>query len=160
MRISLLAVGKLKDAEERAISDRYVKRFNGAGRAIGLGPIEVRELNESRAASADERKRDEAARLMKDLPADTFIIALDPAGRSISSEAFAGLLGEKRDGSVKACAFLIGGPDGHGAQVLKPPTMKLSLGALTLPHGLARVILLEQLYRAATILSGHPYHRV
>jgi 23S rRNA (pseudouridine1915-N3)-methyltransferase len=159
MRISLLAVGKLKDAEERAISDRYVKRFNGAGRGIGLGPLEIRELSESRAASADERKRDEAARLLKDLPPDAFIVALDLGGRLIDSEAFAGVLRDKRDGAVKSCAFLIGGPDGHGAQVLKPPTMTLSLGALTLPHGLARVVLLEQLYRAATILSGHPYHR-
>ena len=159
MRISVLAVGKLKDAEERGISDRYVTRFNGAGRAIGLGPIDIRELNESRQPSAEERKQDEAARLMKDLAAGAFIVALDPAGRSLSSEVFARLLGEKRDGAVKSCAFLIGGPDGHGAQALKPPVFKLSLGALTLPHGLARVVLLEQIYRAATILSGHPYHR-
>jgi 23S rRNA (pseudouridine1915-N3)-methyltransferase len=160
MRISVLAVGKLKDAEERAISDRYIKRFNGAGRAIGLGPVDVREFPESRAATADERKRDEAVRLVKDLAADTFLVALDPAGRSISSESFAALLGEKRDTAVRTCAFLIGGPDGHGEHALKPPTMKLSLSALTLPHGLARIVLLEQLYRAATILSGHPYHRV
>jgi len=159
MRIMVVAVGKLKDAEERAISDRYVKRFNGAGRSMGLGPIEIRELTEGRAASADERKRDEAARLMKDVADDAFVVSLDPAGRSISSEAFAAMLGEKRDSAVKTCAFLIGGPDGHGEQAFKPPTMKLSLGSLTLPHGLARVVLLEQLYRAATILSGHPYHR-
>jgi len=160
MRISILAVGKLKDAEERAISDRYVKRFNGAGRSIGLGPIDVRELNESRQPSADERKQDEAARLMKDQTPGTFIVALDPAGKSISSEVFARMLGEKRDGAVKTIAFLIGGPDGHGAQVLKSSGLILSLSLLTLPHGLARVVLLEQLYRAATILSGHPYHRV
>lgn len=159
MRILLLAVGKLKDAEERAISDRYVKRFNGAGRAIGLGPIDVRELNESRLANPEERKRDEAARLMKDIGSDTFVVSLDPLGRSIGSEAFADLLREKRDGAIKTCVFLIGGPDGHGEQALKAPAMTLSLGALTLPHGLARVVLLEQLYRAATILSGHPYHR-
>jgi 23S rRNA (pseudouridine1915-N3)-methyltransferase len=159
MRIMIVAVGKLKDAEERAISDRYVKRFNGTGRGIGLGPIEIRELTESRAVSADERKRDEAARLMKDLTDDAFVVSLDPAGRSINSEAFAAMLGDKRDSAVKTCAFLIGGPDGHGDQALKSPVMKLSLGSLTLPHGLARVVLLEQLYRATTILSGHPYHR-
>jgi 23S rRNA (pseudouridine1915-N3)-methyltransferase len=159
MRIMVVAVGKLKDAEERAISDRYVKRFNGAGRSMGLGPIEIRELTEGRAASADERKRDEAARLTKDVADDAFVVSLDPAGRSISSEAFAAMLGEKRDSAVKTCAFLIGGPDGHGEQALKSPIMKMSLGALKIPHGLALVVLLEQLYRAATILSGHPYHR-
>jgi 23S rRNA (pseudouridine1915-N3)-methyltransferase len=158
MRILIAAVGKLKDAEERAISERYAKRFNGAGSAIGLGPIEIRELPESRAGSASERKRDEAVRLLTTGSAD-FSIALHPAGRSLDSEAFAALLGGKRDDGVRTCAFLIGGPDGHGEAALGTAQMKLSLGPLTLPHGLARVVLIEQLYRAATILSGHPYHR-
>jgi len=159
MRIVIAAIGKLKDAEERGIVERYAKRFDGAGRAIGLGPVDVREFAESRAASADERKRDEAARLLKDAGSGSFVIALDPKGRAFTSEAFAALLGEKRDGAVKTCAFLIGGPDGHGDEALKAANVRLSLGALTLPHGLARVVLIEQLYRAATILSGHPYHR-
>ena len=158
MRILIAAVGKLKDTEERAISERYAKRFTGAGGAIGLGPVEIREFPESRAASAGERKRDEAARLLKANVAD-FVVALDPAGRSLSSEAFAALLGGKRDDGAKTCAFLIGGPDGHGDTALDTAQLKLSLGPLTLPHGLARVVLIEQLYRAATILSGHPYHR-
>jgi len=159
MRIVIAAVGKLKDVEERAISERYAKRFDGSGKAIGLGPIAVRELIESRAGNVDDRKRDEAARLLKEVGAGDFTIALDPKGQSFTSEAFAGLLAEKRDGAVKTCAFLIGGPDGHGEAALKAAHVKLSLGTLTLPHGLARVVLIEQLYRAATILSGHPYHR-
>ena len=158
MRILIAAIGKLKDAEERAISERYAKRFTGAAGAIGLGPVEIREFPESWAASAGERKRDEAARLLKSTAAD-FVVALDPTGRSLSSEAFAALLGGKRDDGAKTCAFLIGGPDGHGDNALDTAQLKLSLGPLTLPHGLARVVLIEQLYRAATILSGHPYHR-
>jgi 23S rRNA (pseudouridine1915-N3)-methyltransferase len=159
MRIFVAAVGKLKDVEERAITERYAKRFDGSGKAIGLGPIAVRELAESRATNADDRKRDEATRLLKEVGAGDFTIALDPKGRSITSEAFAGLLAEKRDAAVKACSFLIGGPDGHGDALLNAAHVKLSLGTLTLPHGLARVVLIEQLYRAATMLSGHPYHR-
>jgi len=159
MRIAISAVGKLKDAEERAIVERYAKRFNGAGKSLGLGPIEIREFPESRASSADERKRDEAARLLKDIGAGDVAIALDPFGRSLTSEAFATFIRDIRDGGAKTCHFLIGGPDGHGDAVLSAAAMKLSLGALTLPHGLARVVLAEQLYRAATILSGHPYHR-
>jgi 23S rRNA (pseudouridine1915-N3)-methyltransferase len=159
MRILIAAVGKLKDGEERAISDRYIKRLNGVGKAIGLGPVDIREFGESRAASADERKRDEAVRLLKEAGADSFVVGLDPAGRSITSEAFATLIGEKRDAGVRSSAFLIGGPDGHGEAVLSSCNIILSLGAMTLPHGLARVVLVEQLYRAATILSGHPYHR-
>jgi 23S rRNA (pseudouridine1915-N3)-methyltransferase len=76
-----------------------------------------------------------------------------------SSEQFAKLLGDQRDAGVRICTLLIGGPDGHGDGVLGAVNIKLSLGALTLSHGLARVVVCEQLYRAATILSGHPYHR-
>jgi len=86
-------------------------------------------------------------------------VALDEHGRSLSSEAFAQWIAERRDGGAKTLAFLIGGPDGHSTEALKPATLKLSLGTMTLPHGLARVVLAEQLYRAATILAGHPYHR-
>lgn len=159
MRILIAAVGKLKDAEERAITDRYAKRFNGAGRSIGLGPVDIRELAESRSANAVERKQDEAARLLKEAATADLIIALDPNGKALSSEAFANMLAQKRDGATKACAVLIGGPDGHGDAALAAAQIKLSLGSMTLPHGLARVVLIEQLYRAATILSGHPYHR-
>jgi 23S rRNA (pseudouridine1915-N3)-methyltransferase len=159
MRILIAAVGKLKDAEERAIQERYASRFNGAGKAIGLGPLSIRELPESRAATAVERKREESARLLKEAGAAELVVALDPGGRSLTSEAFAAFLGEKRDGGAKTCTFLVGGPDGHGKAALESAHLKLSLGSLTLPHGLARVVLIEQLYRAVTILSGHPYHR-
>ena len=77
----------------------------------------------------------------------------------MSSESFASFIAETRDSGIKSCTFLIGGPDGHGEPALKAAQLRLSLGSLTLPHGLARVVLIEQLYRAATILSGHPYHR-
>jgi 23S rRNA (pseudouridine1915-N3)-methyltransferase len=159
MRIAISAVGKLKDAEERAIVERYAKRLNGTGKALGLGPLDIREYPESRAADVAERKRDEAARLLKDIGPGDVAVALEPTGKSLSSEAFAAFVRETRDGGVKSCVFLIGGPDGHGEAILSAATLKLSLGALTLPHGLARVVLAEQLYRAVTILSGHPYHR-
>lgn len=159
MRIAISAIGKLKDAEERAIVARYAKRFNGAGKSLGLGPIDIQEFPESRAAGADERKRDEAARLIKDIGAGDTIVVLEPTGKSLTSEAFSAFIRDTRDGGSKSCIFLIGGPDGHGEAALASASLKLSLGALTLPHGLARVVLVEQLYRAATILSGHPYHR-
>ena len=159
MRIAISAVGKLKDAEERAIVERYAKRLNGAGKSLGLGPVDIRELPESRATDVGERKRDEATRLLKNIGAGDAVVALDPVGRSFTSEAFAAFIRETRDGGAKSCMFLIGGPDGHGEAALKAASIMLSLGSLTLPHGLARVVLIEQLYRAATILSGHPYHR-
>lgn len=160
MRLILAAVGKLKDAEERSICDRYTKRLAVTGRGIGLGPLEIVELAESRAEAVDARKADEAARLLKAASDATIRIALDENGKSLSSDAFAKMLSKNADGGAKTCAFLIGGPDGHGRDVLDSAQSTISLGAMTLPHGLARIVLIEQLYRAATILTGHPYHRV
>lgn len=159
MRLLIAAVGKLKDAEERGICERYAKRLSVAGKPLGLGPLEILELPESRAEAVDVRKADEAARLLKATSGSTLKIALDEGGRHYPSDVFAKLLSKQADSGVKTCAFLIGGPDGHGQDVLKAADFKLSLGAMTLPHGLARVVLIEQLYRAATILAGHPYHR-
>ncbi len=158
MRLVIAAVGRLKDAE-RTLFDRYAERFDATGRSLGLGPVKLSEINESRAATAVLRNDDEAARLMKAAAAAEIRVVLDAGGRALSSEAFARWLAEGRDGGAKAAAFLIGGPDGHGAAALNAATVKLSLGPMTLPHGLARIVLAEQLYRAATILSGHPYHR-
>ncbi|HMN39027.1 MAG TPA: 23S rRNA (pseudouridine(1915)-N(3))-methyltransferase RlmH [Hyphomicrobium sp.] len=159
MRLIIAAVGKLKDDAERQMCERYAKRFNATGRPIGLGPLEIAELAESRNASAEARKNDEAARLLKITTQADLTIALDAAGSQMASDAFAHLLARERDGGNRYAAFLIGGPDGHGEAVLRGAKLKLSLGAMTLPHGLARVVLAEQLYRAATILTGHPYHR-
>jgi 23S rRNA (pseudouridine1915-N3)-methyltransferase len=159
MRLLIAAVGKLKDDAERQICERYVKRFDATGRGLGLGPLEIAELAESRAATAEARKNDEAARLLKIGAQSACLIALDVAGRTMTSEAFAAELTRQRDAGHKSLALLIGGPDGHGAEALSAAGLKLSLGPMTLPHGLARVVLTEQLYRATTILSGHPYHR-
>lgn len=159
MRVLLAAVGRLKEPEEREIVARYAKRFDQTGRALGLGPLVFVELPESRAVTAAERKNDEAQRLLKAAGSAGLKIALDVEGRSHPSEAFAKLIAKHRDGGAKSAAFLIGGPDGHGDAALQAADVKLSLGAMTLPHGLARVVLVEQLYRAATILAGHPYHR-
>lgn len=158
MRLIVAAVGRLKDAE-RELCERYQKRFDAAGRTLGLGPLAISELGESRAAGAVARKAEEAARLLKAAAPATVRVVLDEGGKALGSEAFAKWLAQTRDGGCKALAILIGGPDGHGPEAVQGAALKLSLGAMTLPHGLARAVLIEQLYRAATILSGHPYHR-
>lgn len=159
MRVSIACVGRLKEAEERDIVARYAKRFDQTGRALGLGPVDISEINEARAVTADARKADEAQRLGKIAAGAGVLIALDERGRTMSSAEFAKLLARHRDGGAKSAVFLIGGPDGHGAGILEAANLRLSLGPMTLPHGFARVVLVEQLYRAATILAGHPYHR-
>ncbi|MGE5266603.1 MAG: 23S rRNA (pseudouridine(1915)-N(3))-methyltransferase RlmH [Deltaproteobacteria bacterium] len=158
MRVAILAIGRLKDDAEASIVARYTKRFDQTGRPAGLGPLSVSELPESRAATAAERKADEASRLLK-AAGPAALVVLEVSGRSMASEDFAAHFRKLADEGAKACAILIGGPDGHGPAVLETPSLKLSLGAFTLPHGLARVVIAEQLYRAATILTGHPYHR-
>jgi 23S rRNA (pseudouridine1915-N3)-methyltransferase len=158
VRLIVAAVGRLKDAE-RELCERYAKRFDGAGRPLGLGPLTISELGESRAPTAETRKADEAARLLKAAAPAAARVALDENGKHLSSEAFAKWLAQMRDSGCKGLAFVVGGPDGQGREALDGAALKLSLGALTLPHGLARAVLIEQLYRAATILAGHPCHR-
>jgi 23S rRNA (pseudouridine1915-N3)-methyltransferase len=159
MRIVIAAVGRLKDGAERELQDRYVKRLGQSGRGLGLAPIDLVEVPEGRADTAVLRQADEAARLLKLAGTCEIIAALDEGGQSMSSRSFAGLIGRHRDNGVQSLAFLIGGPDGQGAEALQKAQLKLSLGPMTLPHGLARIVLAEQLYRAATILANHPYHR-
>lgn len=159
MRIILAAVGRLKDGAERELYQRYSDRLDAQGRGVSIGPLKLAELPEAKGQTADLRKGDEAGRLLKASEGAELRVVLHERGRGLTSDAFATWLAQQRDGGTKAMAFLIGGPDGHGEAALQSASMLLSLGPMTLPHGLARVILAEQLYRAVTILSGHPYHR-
>jgi len=159
MRLTIAAIGRLKDDGERDLIARYMKRMS-SGRAVGLSPVTIEELPESRIADTNARQADEAARLLHVTADCDHRIVLDERGRMMSSTEFAQYLGARRDDGVKAAALLIGGPDGHPASLTGQSThLTLSLGPMTLPHGLARVVLVEQVYRAITILSGHPYHR-
>ncbi len=159
MRIALHCIGRLKDGPDRALFDRYWKRLEAQGRSLGLGPVRLVELPESRDRSAAVRQEDEAQRLLKGLSPGTHLIALDERGKSLTSDMFASLVGRLRDSGAPELALAIGGPDGHGAALMARADAKLCLGPMTMPHGLARIVLAEQLYRAATILAGHPYHR-
>lgn len=159
MRVSLIAVGRLKDSAERGLADRYLARFDRTGRGIGLGPVDEIEIGESRKGAARARRDEEAAAILSRVPDGARVIVLDAGGKQLSSEDFATLVSEWRDSGLSRAIFLIGGPDGHGESVTGTADLMLSLGRMTLPHGLARIVLAEQLYRAATILAGHPYHR-
>jgi 23S rRNA (pseudouridine1915-N3)-methyltransferase len=159
MRLLIAAVGKLKQGPERELLAHYLGRAEAAGRKLHLSPIGVVEVAESKAGSASARKADEADALRAKVPASHRLIALDPQGEALSSEAFAALLAKLRDGGAEGVAFVIGGADGLSHELSVTVAKTISFGAMTLPHGLARVVLAEQIYRAATILAGHPYHR-
>jgi 23S rRNA (pseudouridine1915-N3)-methyltransferase len=158
MRLVIAAVGRLKDGPERTLFERYWDRLEASGRSVGLGPLALFEVPESRATGRAERVADEAQRLLAKVSGVDVKVALDEHGKGQTTDAFTAFLRDGRNAGT-SLAFLIGGPDGHGPAVLHAADLKLSLGPMTLPHGIARIVLAEQLYRAATILAGHPYHR-
>lgn len=159
MRILLAAVGKLKAGPDRDLFDRYWERLDASGRKIGITSVKSIELPESRASNGADRKSDEADRLLRLCGNAGSVVALDEAGKSLTSQTFAQFIRRRCDAGVPELAIVIGGPDGHGASVLKRADLILNLGTMTLPHGMARIVIAEQLYRATMILSGHPYHR-
>jgi 23S rRNA (pseudouridine1915-N3)-methyltransferase len=159
MRLVIAAVGRLKDGADRELWERYHSRFAPLARRLKFAPVSWHEVGESKAAAAATRMREEGEALLKLARDADLRIALHERGKMLSSAAFARLLLEARDDGQRALAFFIGGPDGLDRLVLDACEVALSLGPMTLPHALARIVLAEQLYRAATILTGHPYHR-
>jgi 23S rRNA (pseudouridine1915-N3)-methyltransferase len=159
MRIVLAAIGRLKDGPERELVSRYVERAGQTGRALALGPVELREYPESRARRPDDRKREEADALLSARDGGAPLVLLDEGGRNISSADFAGRMARWRDDGVPAVHFVIGGADGLSADLRARADLVLAFGALTWPHQIVRLLLAEQIYRAATIIAGHPYHR-
>ncbi|WP_439496152.1 23S rRNA (pseudouridine(1915)-N(3))-methyltransferase RlmH [Bosea sp. (in: a-proteobacteria)] len=158
MRLAIVTVGRLKDGPERDLCERYRERSQALGRGLGLNGPDIIEIPESRARRAEERKRDEAAAILGKL-APGLLIVLDERGRSLTSEAFAARIASARDAGTAAASLVIGGADGLDEALRGRADLALAFGALTLPHQLVRVLALEQLYRAMTIIAGHPYHR-
>jgi 23S rRNA (pseudouridine1915-N3)-methyltransferase len=159
MRLLIAAVGRLKTGPERELCARYVERANQAGRGVGLGPVEIREVVESNKRLAADRLREEGKALRGLAPNPSRAIALDARGRNLTSEQFAEKLAALRGAGARTAVFYIGGADGLAEEVRRNAELGLAFGAVTIPHQLARILLVEQIYRAMTILSGHPYHR-
>lgn len=160
MRLLVLAIGRLKKSAESELAERYLKRVKQAGRAIGLRDIEIVEIKESPASDANRRMTEESIALANILQENAAVVMLDERGENLSSAALAERLRRWRDEGKALTAFVIGGPDGISPTLRDKADLTLAFGAATWPHQLARSMLLEQLYRAVTILSGHPYHRV
>jgi 23S rRNA (pseudouridine1915-N3)-methyltransferase len=155
MRLHVCAVGRLRTGPERLLADDYMARFNRTARPLGLGPLTEHQVEERKAGGVAA----EAALLERSVPADGLIVVLDERGRILSSPDFAAQIASWRDTGLQDVAFVIGGADGLAAPLRDRADFALSFGAMVWPHLLVRVMLAEQLYRAATILSGGPYHR-
>jgi 23S rRNA (pseudouridine1915-N3)-methyltransferase len=159
MRLLIAAVGRLKAGPERELLDRYVERANAAGRSVSLGPLEISEISESQDRRPQDRMADEARKLQTAVPKGAKRILLDSGGRALKSEDFAARLAALRDQGAPGIVFLIGGADGLDPGLIAKADLTVSYGAATFPHQIVRILLAEQIYRAITILSGHPYHR-
>jgi 23S rRNA (pseudouridine1915-N3)-methyltransferase len=159
MRLLIVAVGRGRAGPERRLADDYLDRARRLAPRLGFRGLDVIEIDESRRREAALRRDEEAAALLAACPEGAALIALDEHGENLSSPGFARRLAALRDEGRPGTCFLIGGPDGHGPMLERRATLSLAFGAATWPHLLVRVLLAEQIYRAMTILSGHPYHR-
>ena len=153
------AVGRLKAGPERELVDRYVGRAKALGRGLGFGGPDILEVDESRARSVPERRRDEAAALFGKLLRGSQVFVFDETGRNFTSPEFAERVTRARSEGASALTVVIGGPDGLLPEVRTKADELLGFGSATLPHQLVRVLVAEQIYRTMTILSRHPYHR-
>ncbi|HET9902724.1 MAG TPA: 23S rRNA (pseudouridine(1915)-N(3))-methyltransferase RlmH [Xanthobacteraceae bacterium] len=159
MRLTVVAIGRLKHGPERQLGERFRERAEKSGRALGFRAVEVVEVDESRSRDAGRRMIEESVAVAHLLPDRAALVILDERGDALASAAFAGRLGRWRDEGRSDAVFVIGGPDGLAESLRDRADLRLAFGAMTWPHQLVRIMLLEQIYRAMTILSGHPYHR-
>lgn len=159
MRLKIAAVGRLRSGPEAALVEEYATRIRAAGRALGFSDFRIDEVEAPKGLDGEARRRKESAALLDASAGGARRIALDERGRALSSEEFATLIARWRDEGAPEIAFLIGGADGHERSLLDSANLALAFGKATFPHMLVRVMLAEQIYRAVTILAGHPYHR-
>lgn len=153
MKITILAIGRLPRSPEVDLVKLYIDRATAAGRSLGLGPVEVIEVEARKPGKAAE------AEVLRPHLEDAYVIACDEHGAARPSRTFAAEIGRLRDDGVRRLVFVIGGADGLDPDLLARANGKLAFGPQTWPHALARAMLAEQVYRAVTILAGGPYHR-
>ncbi|MEM7470451.1 MAG: 23S rRNA (pseudouridine(1915)-N(3))-methyltransferase RlmH [Pseudomonadota bacterium] len=155
MRVHVCAVGRLRAGPEHDLISDYLTRFERTGRGLGLGPASINEVEDKKGG----KQAVEAELLRRSVPKGAFICAMDERGKTVTSPDFAALLARWRDAGRQDVAFVIGGADGIAPDLRADANHLLSFGKMVWPHMLARVMLSEQLYRAASILAGAPYHR-
>lgn len=156
MRVHLCAVGRMRAGPERALVDDYTTRFDRSGRALGLGPLFEHEVEDKRGGGMEA----EAELLARAVPNGAVLVVMDERGKLLTSPDFAAQLGKWRDAGRQDVAFVIGGADGIAPGLRARADFAISFGQMVWPHMMARAMLAEQLYRAATILGGGPYHRI
>lgn len=158
VKLTLICVGRLKDGPERLLALRYLERSQAMIKKLGFTGLRLVELAESRARRDEDRRAEEAQAILETCEGQNFLV-LDEKGEPWSSQDFARTLGQRRDRGEKGLSIVIGGADGLDPALRAKAAGVLSYGAATFPHQIVRILLAEQLYRAMTIMAGHPYHR-
>ena len=153
MKIAVIAIGRLARSPETQLVTLYIDRATASGRALGLGPVEVIEVEARKPGKLAE------AEALKGHLADSYVIACDERGKARASRAFAEEIAHLRDDGVRRLVFLIGGADGLDPGLVAGAQSTLAFGPQTWPHAMARAMLCEQIYRGVSILAGSPYHR-
>lgn len=159
MRLVISAIGRMKAGPETDLLARYADRAAKTGRQLGISALDIREFAESRDRNKEARCSAESGLLLKSVSSSARIVVLDETGRDETSLGLSGHVQNALDSGVSEFAFMIGGPDGHSGELIGRADKVLRFGSMTWPHQLVRVMLAEQLYRAVSILAGHPYHR-
>jgi len=159
MRLLVLAVGHARGTSEGALADDYVGRAKAFGKRLGFSSVAIEEVAVSKLRETKSRIAEEGARLAARIPPGAHAIFLDARGKGMTSENFAEMLAAMRDAGARDLVFLIGGPDGLDPGPTVKSSRSLAFGPQTWPHLIVRAMLSEQIYRALTILGGHPYHR-
>src|SRR6202022_4784307 len=159
MRLVLIAIGRRKQGPERELGERYRERSHHIGRKLGFRGLEIIEIPESRARDATSRMAEEAAAISAVMPESSVLVALDERGENLDSVAFSRHLGRWRDEGIGNTIFAIGGADGLSPDLRRKAKLRMAFGSATWPPKMVRIIFLEQLYRAAPFLAGHPYPR-
>jgi 23S rRNA (pseudouridine1915-N3)-methyltransferase len=159
VRIALAAIGKLKAGPEKLLAEDYAARIPTLGKKAGITGLTIKDWSESQRPDVAQRMAEEEALLWSAVPQGGYVIALDERGKAPTSQAFAEKLRLLADRGQNNIIFMLGGPDGHSQATREKANELLALGPMTWPHRLARIMLLEQIYRSVTILVNHPYHR-
>ena len=159
MRLHVATIGKLKTGPEKMLAADYAFRIESFGKKAGVTALKIGEWSESALATPKQRMDEEAKVLWAAVPQGATTFILDERGKSHSSEEFAALIRKQADQGIADLVFMLGGPDGHAAETRTKANHLIALGPMTWPHRLARIMVLEQIYRSVTIMVNHPYHR-
>jgi 23S rRNA (pseudouridine1915-N3)-methyltransferase len=159
MRLLILAVGNGRGTQEGALTDDFAGRSRAFGKRYGFTACAVEEIGVSKLREARGRMEAEGEKLAARIPQGAHVILLDARGKGMTSDGFAEMLGAMRDAGARDLVFIIGGPDGLNLPASVKAGRSLAFGPQTWPHLMVRAMLSEQIYRALTILGGHPYHR-